>query len=103
MLSFLCCGGLSENVAVWACYLSLLTKYPIESDTYLELVIESGFLMTIKQSSIIFACPPPPVLALVLLHIFSDSKLFSCIPIPEQEERLVTWIDRREGKLHTVN
>ena len=56
-------------------------KMSLESDTYLELVIESGFLMTIKQSSIIFACPPPPVLAVVLLHIFSDSKLFSCISI----------------------
>jgi hypothetical protein len=38
-----------------------------------------------------------------LVAYFSYRKLFSCISIPEQEERFVAWIDCREGRLHTVN
>jgi hypothetical protein len=43
-----CAVWVSENVAIWAYYLSLLTKCPVGSYTFLELVIEGGFLMPIK-------------------------------------------------------
>jgi hypothetical protein len=97
---FLWCGYrkmLLYGPIIYQCWQSVLQERHVPSVSNWTR-FPHDYKITIHHLCLYFAAFPRSCLV-----YFSYLKLFSCVSIPEQEKRLVTWPPRRDGWLHTIN